>query len=66
MSDRAQSLIQKIQDLPPDGRKEVDDFVDFLRSRQTERLLVQTAQKLSEETFKQVWDNPEDADYDRL
>jgi hypothetical protein len=66
MSNTAENLIQKIRDLPPERIEEVDDFVDFLRSRQQEKLLVRAAEKLSESTFKQVWDNPEDADYDKL
>ncbi len=66
MSNVARELIEKIRDLPPDRVAEVGDFVDFLRSRQNERLLTQAAAKLSEDVFKQVWDNPEDAEYDKL
>jgi hypothetical protein len=61
-----QSLIQKIRSLPPDKVEEVEDFVDFLRLRQDERQLVRAAAKLSEAAFQNVWDNPEDAAYDKL
>lgn len=51
-----QVLIEKLKSLPPQRRAEVEDFVDFLRSRETD----------SEPSFKAVWDNPDDAEYDRL
>ena len=43
-----------------------EDFVDFLRQRDEERQLTGAAARLSEEAFARVWDNPDDADYDRL
>jgi hypothetical protein len=61
-----QRLIQKIHGLPPDRIAEVQDFVDFLSQRHSDRLLTQAAAKLSESAFQKVWDNPDDADYDRL
>lgn len=64
MSD--QTLIEKIRRLPPEKVAEVEDFVDFLMLRDEERRLTAVATKLSEEAFHRVWDNPDDADYDRL
>ncbi|MEO5574035.1 MAG: toxin-antitoxin system, antitoxin component, Xre family protein [Gammaproteobacteria bacterium] len=61
-----QVLIDKIRDLSPEKIDEVTDFVDFLRSRDEGRHLTQVATKLSEQAFNQVWDNPDDADYDHL
>jgi hypothetical protein len=61
-----QTLIEKIRVLPPDKIVEVEDFVDFLRQRGVDRRLSQAATKLSEAAFAQVWDNPDDADYDQL
>lgn len=61
-----QALIEKIRSLPPERVAEVEDFVDFLSRRDSERRLVKAAAKLSEHAFQKVWDNPEDADYDRL
>ena len=63
---RVQTLIEKIRVLPPDKIVEVEDFVDFLRQRGVDRRLSQAATKLSEAAFAQVWDNPDDADYDQL
>ena len=60
------SLIEKIRSLPPEKLVEVEDFVDFLKMRDEDRLVTRAATKLSEESFRQVWDNPDDAEYDRL
>ena len=59
-------LIEKIRALPPDKVAEVEDFVDFLRQRDDDRRLARAVTKLSESAFGRVWDNPADADYDRL
>ena len=59
-------LIEKIRRLPPEKVAEVEDFVDFLLQRTENRLLLPTATKLSEESFARVWDNEEDAVYDKL
>ncbi len=64
MSD--QTLIEKIRSLPPEKVAEVEDFVDFLKLHDEERRLLGAAAKLSEDAFRRVWDNPDDADYDRL
>jgi hypothetical protein len=44
----------------------VEDFVDFLKMRDEDRLVTRAATKLSEDAFRQLWDNPDDAEYDRL
>ncbi|MGH7820506.1 MAG: toxin-antitoxin system, antitoxin component, Xre family protein [Vicinamibacterales bacterium] len=59
-------LIQKIRALPRSRRAEVEDFVDFLSVRDRDRRLTQAASRLSEESFRKVWDNAGDAEYDRL
>jgi hypothetical protein len=61
-----QTLIEKIRTLPAERRAEVEDFIDFLRQRDTERQLTRAAMALSTPTLEAIWDNPEDADYDRL
>jgi hypothetical protein len=61
-----QALIDKIRVLPPEKLVEVEDFVDFLRQRNEEHLLSRAATKLSEAAFQKVWDNPDDAEYDKL
>ena len=60
------ALIEKIHTLSPEKVAEVEDFVDFLRQRDADQRLTQAATRLSEGAFREVWDNPDDADYDRL
>jgi hypothetical protein len=59
-------LLEKIRSLPPQRVAEVEDFVDFLRIREENERLTLAAAGVSEAAFHQVWDNPADADYDRL
>jgi len=59
-------LIEKLKALPPERRAEVEDFVDFLQSRESDRRLGQAAAAASEPALRAVWDNDQDAAYDRL
>ena len=61
-----QGLFKKIRTLSPQRVAEVEDFVDFLHQRDADRGLTWEAAKLSENVFRKVWDNPDDADYDQL
>jgi len=54
-----QSILEKVRSLSPDRLAEVEDFVDFLVHRQA-------AGQVATAAFTRVWDNPADADYDRL
>lgn len=59
-------LINKIRTLSPDKISEVVDFVDFLTHKNRDRYLLQASNKLAEDVFRKVWDNPEDDEYDNL
>ena len=61
-----QELIEKIRQLPSDKQTEVEDFVDFLKRRDEDLRLTQATARLSEEAFRQVWDNEADSAYDKL
>ena len=61
-----ETLIEKIRSLPPEKVAEVEEFVDFLRTGNDERRLTRAAARLSQDAFAKLWDNPDDADYDRL
>jgi Protein of unknown function (DUF2281) len=61
-----QFLIEKLKTLPPERRAEVEDFIDFLQHRESDRQLVGAAAQASEPAFNAVWDNDQDAAYDRL
>lgn len=66
MTATEQALIDKIKQLPPQRMAEVEDFVDFLREREAEQRLTCAPAKANEASFAQVWDNDEDAAYDRM
>ena len=71
MNALAATLMDKLQRLPVQRLVEVEDFVDFLNSReqkanQEDRRLVQAAAQSAEPSFAAVWDNEDDAVYDRL
>lgn len=57
---------QKILQLPPKRQAEVVDFVDFLRSRETDHELTQAASQTAVASFAAVWDNDTDSVYDKL
>ncbi|MGH7821473.1 MAG: DUF2281 domain-containing protein [Candidatus Binatia bacterium] len=63
---KSEALLRKIEELPPKRKAEVEDFVDFLRLRDVDRKLTRAAAKLSERVLDDVWDNPDDAEYDRM
>lgn len=59
-------IMEKLRRLPPEKWGEVEDFIDFLNARSEARELKRAATRLSEEAFRKVWDNPDDAEYDKL
>jgi hypothetical protein len=61
-----ETIIQKLDNLPDSQLKEVEDFIDFLHYRNQQYSLTQEAMKLSEPSFRRVWDNEEDSVYDQL
>lgn len=63
---QTQRLFEKICRLPPDKLVVVEEFVEFLKSRNEKTVSVDSLSKLSEKSFQRVWDNQEDADYDNL
>ncbi len=60
------SLLAKLKDLPARRLAEVEHFVDFLRGRDEDRRLIRTAAQATHAGFAKVWDNDDDAEYDRL
>jgi len=61
-----QALLEKLKQLSPERVAEVEDFVDFLRTRGAAQQLTRAAARDAEPAFKKIWDNPDDAAYDRL
>lgn len=63
---REAHLLAKLRELPPQRLAEVEEFVDLLRKRKGSRALSRAATKAAEPAFARIWDNDEDAVYDRL
>lgn len=61
-----QALIHKIRSLSSEKIAFLEDFLDFLMEKEKDAGLVHAANRLSEETFSDIWNNPEDEIYDRL
>jgi len=61
-----QTLIEKLKSLPPERVAEVEDFVDFLRTRDEERALERALTRAAEPAFAKVWNNDDNAAYERL
>lgn len=61
-----QDLIDKIRALPEDKIAEVADFVEFLKLKADDRQAARATTALSEQAFAKVWDNDDDAAYDKL
>ena len=59
-------VARKLQTLSAERLGEVEDFIDFLSHRDSERGLTQMAMAASEPVLNAVWDNPDDAEYDAL
>ena len=64
MSLNLKVLMEKMQTLSPDQIREVEDFVDFVRSEKWG--LDRSASAMSERSFAAIWTNPEDDVYDAL
>ena len=66
MEEEMTQVVEKLRHLSPERIMEVRDFIDFLRQRDDDRRLTRTAMITSETSFQRVWDNAEDAEYDKL
>lgn len=59
-------VARKLRTLSAERLDEVEDFIDFLNHRDSERDLTRMAMAASESVLSAVWDNPDDAEYDAL
>ncbi|MEL6457226.1 MAG: toxin-antitoxin system, antitoxin component, Xre family protein [Cyanobacteria bacterium J06621_15] len=60
-----QRLIEKIRQLVPEQVILVENFIDSLPKQNENYNLTLAATKLSEPTLQKIWDNPEDAEYEK-
>ena len=65
-SQQIEQVVQKLQTLTPNRIDEVEDFIDFLSQRDTDKQLTTVAMTASETRLNTLWDNPYDAEYDKL
>ena len=59
-------LIEKIRKLPLEKITEIENYIDFLSYQREHNDLLHMTNKLSEEVFQNVWNNPEDDVYNDL
>jgi hypothetical protein len=57
---------QEVDKLPENALSEVLDFIQFLEQKRQKGDLMLAAQRISERSFEKVWNNEEDAAYDKL
>jgi hypothetical protein len=60
------AILEKLQSLPPERLAEVADFIAFVSQQDAERTLRESVSRASNIAFEEVWDNDDDAIYDRL
>lgn len=61
-----ENLLEKLAGLPTPLQAEVEDFIDFLHQRELRQNGNEAITEISESAFNKIWDNDEDAAYDKL
>lgn len=61
-----ETLIRKIKELRAERLAGVEDFVDFTRLRDEQRVLACATAAASEPAFVAIWSNPDDDAHDAL
>lgn len=64
--EHVEQVLAKLKGLPPERVVEVEDFIDFLQSRDSDRAITRAAARASEPVLQKLWDNAEDAAYDGI
>ena len=62
----SEQVFHRLEQLPPERRAEVADFVDFLAQREHKQAETAVIAQLSAPALEKIWDNPDDAEYDTL
>lgn len=66
MEPQVQRLLERLAGLPPERQAEVRDFIEFLHHQERGQPGTADFARASESSFAQVWDNDDDALYDKL
>lgn len=61
-----QRVIEKLRQLVPEQMLLVENFIDSLKAQNSDAAITLAAAKLSEAVLQQIWDNQDDAEYDKL
>lgn len=61
-----ETLLEKIQSLPPDRVAEIEDFVEFIAAKELARGITRAAAAASAPAFAAIWENQEDSAYDEI
>lgn len=59
-------IVRKLRTQSAERAGEVEDFVDLLKRRHDDRTATEMAMAASAPVLTDIWDNPDDAAYDRL
>jgi len=62
----AQQTLHKLEMLSPKKIEEVSDFIDFLFHREQDQVLTRMSLEANAPILAEIWDNPDDAEYDKL
>lgn len=62
----AHQTLHKLEMLPPEKIEEVSDFIDFLFHREQDQVLTRMSLEAAAPVLAEIWDNPDDAEYDKL
>jgi hypothetical protein len=63
-----ENIITKVRQLSPDKIQKLEEFIDQLSQPKNDpdQYLTLAASKLSESALAKIWDNTEDAEYDKF
>jgi hypothetical protein len=63
-----EQILELVKQLPEGEKIKLNRELekDIIQSQKLDREITALYTKMSQETFYQIWDNPEDADYDNL
>jgi hypothetical protein len=66
MQTQVKDMVRKLNHMSPDRLAEINDFIDFIRTRDQGLNLNIEFSQASESAFAKVWNNDDDAAYDAL
>lgn len=66
MEAQVRLLLERLAHLPPERQAEVGDFIEFLHQRELTQLTAKDFSLASEKAFAKIWENDDDALYDKL